>query len=105
MAKGDVVKDQCLGPSGPINVTGYVLPWRLDEDQPVMVELNGTFFVPVFSTEAKLNESLLAKQVKFAIKHIHNGSEFLASCLPQMRVMVDPWITDHGTTRWTEPTV
>jgi hypothetical protein len=57
----------------------------------------------VFSTEEKLNESKIAKEVKFTIKQIGDGGEFLNSVIPHIRVMVDPWITDQGTTRWVEP--
>jgi hypothetical protein len=96
-------KERRIRIGDPIDVTGYFIPWRLDEDQPQCVELNGIYFVPVFSTEAKLNESKLAQEVKFTMKQIDDGEKFLESVIPHMRVMIDPWITERGTTRWKEP--
>lgn len=85
-----------------VDLNGYVFPWRLDEDQPVLVQLEDTYFVVVFSTPAKLAEA--RPQIgPHRIKQIEDSYEFLDSVLPHFRVMLDPWIvSETNTTRFTE---
>jgi hypothetical protein len=87
-----------------LDLDNYLLPWRLDQDQPQLIELNGVKFLPVFSTYEKLIESRLATQVKFTTKVILDGREFLDSVRGQIRIMIDPWVdTETNKTHWVEP--
>jgi hypothetical protein len=97
------MKELSRGPAPCLD--GYLIPWRMDEDQPQLLEIEGTNFIPVFSTEEKLNEAMALLQVRYSIKQISEERTFLESVLPHARVMIDPWINEAGNTRWLEPSL
>lgn len=79
-----------------------LLPWQLADEQPVFIKLEDVVFVAVFTTEEKLTAAARIFNCSYRIKQIDNGIEFLDSVTPHVRVMVDPWITAQGNTRFTE---
>jgi hypothetical protein len=90
--------------SKPIKQEGYLLPWNKETENPCLIDLEGVTFVPVFSTKKKLDEHLAITDYKHevSIKRIDDTDEFLESVLPYYRVMLDPWVTEYSTTRFTE---
>lgn len=85
------------------DLTGKFLPWRLDIDQPVLLRIENTLFLPVYSTEEKLRSSMvIARQTRYKIKHIDDGRDFFDSVKGKIRVCLDPWITPEGNTRFQE---
>ncbi len=94
-------------PLARMNLTGMFFPAYLDDDQPCLVVLEGVHFLPIFSTVEKLQEQLpiINPLAPTKVKQITDGRECLESVLGYgLRVMLDPYVTDHGTTRWTEVT-
>jgi hypothetical protein len=95
-----------------VNIDGYLFATyesRKVEDgqsvKPFLLDLEGIKFLPVFSTEEKLIEALERVglgDVKLEIKRIDCGTLFLESVAGLVRVMVDPWITPEGNTRFVE---
>jgi hypothetical protein len=92
-----------------IDIVGHVIPWR--DDQPVMMMLTGTtdWFLPVFASVEKLRELMAATKTEYdSFKQVDDQPEFLKSIPPEtltgerIRIMVDPYITRHGTTRFRE---
>ena len=85
------------------SIAGFLLPWRMDIEQPVILTLDGADFVPVFSTEDKLHTAMgLCGIDHYRVKQIEDHAEFLVSVAGSVRVMADPWATERGTTRFTE---
>lgn len=88
----------------PVNITGHFMAVFLDDGQPVCVSIEGVRFLPVFSTAEKCREvtERACLALPWKIQIITDGRDFLSSVLPQVRVILDPWVTDHKTTRFTE---
>jgi hypothetical protein len=96
-----------------INITGYLMPWDVEFDQPVYLPLTGTpdQFILVFRAIIQLEEfcSIHVRNKLYKIKHIDDGIVMINS-LPywlipdemRLRIMVDPWITEKGTIRFIE---
>ena len=90
-------------PDRHIVITGNLMPWRLDCEQPVLVFIEQIPFLPIFTTEARLRQTMQDIGISdYKIKQIEDGREFLESVIDQIRIASDPWITDRGTTRFTE---
>jgi len=86
-----------------IDLKDKLIAVYIDDDQPVLFYLGGTFFLPLFSTPEKLVEAMAIAGVKaFHVKTITDHDDFLDSVAGQVRLMLDPWRTEHGTTRFTE---
>lgn len=93
-----------------LDITGYVFPWS--DESPALLSLidYGTdVFLVVYSTLEKLKSMMATLEMSYdSIKRIDNGNVFLESIplhLPdgkKLRIMVDPWVTDQKTTRFTE---
>ncbi len=87
-----------------MDVTGYVFPWN--GAQPVYVDVEGAIFLPLFSSAEKLREMMMKTAVAYvSIKQVVGDQmEFLTSFPPDLgvRIMVDPWVTDEGNTRFKE---
>jgi len=98
-----------------------LLPWSLKTDNPLWVYMQGCDnpFLILFSTEEKLrigmemvakSQKTIEQRVSFSpamygIKQVDDGDDFLSSIweqMPEARVIVDPYETDEGKTRWTE---
>lgn len=90
----------------PADVAGWLLPWRLDQDQPWLFTLEGTDWLPVFSTELKLRGAMARAGVPehaYRAKQITETGDFVRSAVEGgVRVMADPWVTPEGNTRFTE---
>jgi len=87
-------------------LNGLLLGLFEDDNQPLLFTLEGQLFIPLFTTKEKYET---AKQTACAniqrpikLKVITDHDEFLDSIPTTIRIMVDPWATDRGTTRWTE---
>lgn len=102
-----------LSDNKPVNIDGYlfaVYDSRKVEDgqavQPFLLRLEGVEFLPIFSTQEKLEAALelagMDKDVAMQVKRIDSGVAFLESVAGFVRVMVDPWITPEGNTRFVE---
>lgn len=72
-----------------VRVTGCLLGWK--DDQPVLMVNEDIFYLPIFSTEAKLRAMMERIQVEgYTIKHIDDGYDFLGSVKGQVKVCLDP---------------
>jgi hypothetical protein len=89
--------------SKPIQPSGYLLPWNKRDEQPCFIAIEGVEFIPVFSTEEKLNKHLdiVGYNFEVSIKMINDTDEFMDSVQPY-RVALDLWHTERNTTRFTE---
>lgn len=87
-----------------IVIDGYLLPWR--QEQPVSIIVEGVWFIAIFSTMKKLEQSMEFAGVKeYSIKQIDDGIDFIDSIKEQGgRIMLDPYIV-NGNTRFTEITL
>lgn len=91
-----------------VDLTGHFLAYSAGK--PLMLKLEDTLFLPVFSTPEKLTETfeLAGVTEMITIKIITDVGEFLDSVHSMrgsahtMRVMMDPWVTEEGNTRFTE---
>lgn len=92
---GRIVLDGCLfGVYGEDPATGAV--------SPCFLEIAGNDVLAVFSTEAKLEACYQFAGIAPAkVKAIMDGLDFLDSLPPDVTVVLDPWITERGTTRFT----
>jgi len=95
-------------PVGPppkeIDLSGKLFP-VYDDGQPVLMRIPGSVktYFPVFSEEEKLRKTMGEIKLDFhKIKLIQVGGEFFASIPLNITVIIDPWITDKKTTRYTE---
>lgn len=69
---------KALGPSRPIDLTGYLMPWR--NEQPVWIAMEGRQFLPVFSTLDRLIATMdEAHAPAYTVKEITDGFDFLDS--------------------------
>lgn len=87
-----------------LKIDGYLLGGWLDNQQPVLVMLEGATLLPIFSTKDKMDEffaTVLPKGRRWQAKQICDGPTFLSSALAQVRVVLDPYQVG-GRTRWTE---
>lgn len=90
-----------------ISLTGCLIP-SLANRQPVLLRMHGSndLFLPVFSTHEKLVAGMaLANTPYDRIQEIQDGAEFLASLEENtvvIRVIVDPYKHESGTTRFLE---
>lgn len=93
-------------PPEEVSLGGLLLPWH--EGQPSLIELPGAgdsylVAVALFSTLEKLESAMKAVAVPYqSVKKIDDSRSFLVSIPPQILVVVDPWITPEGTTRYTQ---
>jgi len=97
-------------PSGEVVLTGMLFPW--DGRQPVLLSMPGSllFYLPLFSTEEKLRETMKQAGVPFrSIKHVDDGAVFLASvygdnpgALETLAVILDPYFLPSGRVRFTQ---
>jgi hypothetical protein len=85
-----------------IYVTGYFLAMRSNSLEPVLYEIEGTKFVPIFSTVEKLRDSMSFAHVdEYDIKTITDGIDFLESIEEAgFNGILDPYIV-NGNTRFT----
>lgn len=92
-----------------MDINGYLLAWFYN--QPHVIKLNGCddWFLPIFSTVAKLHEhldhvsrKLNTKPPPYTIKKIDDGKEFFDSVYGQARIMVDPVVISDDHTKWVE---
>jgi hypothetical protein len=79
------------------------LPWNKTDEQPCFILIEDVEFIPLFSTEEKLNEHLNFIKYKFetSTKMITDMDDFLDSISPY-RVALDPYTTERFTTRFIE---
>jgi hypothetical protein len=88
------------------DLTGMFLPFNPFTNNPVFLELDGKFLMPLFSTEEKYNAAKEWAGFDFAkIKRITNPEEFMESIALskkeiEFHVVVDPYITPEGNTRF-----
>lgn len=87
------------------NITGCLTPFR--NGQPILIQLpeNPNFWVAVFSTKYKMEESCVDLGIEnYAIKQITDGIDFIESIVEHgIRIMLDPYILrSENKTRWTE---
>jgi hypothetical protein len=95
-------------PTGRIIETtldGKLLPWA--KGQPVWIEAEwarpGEVYLPVFSTREGLERGMAEFNARYErIKKIDEQEGFLASLPPEIKVMLDPYRTPEGKTRWKE---
>lgn len=75
-------------------------------EQPILIRMPNinSYFVAVFSTVEKLEEEMIRLGIKdYKIKYITNTMEFASSIFEEnVRIMLDPYGTDHNTTKWIE---
>ena len=69
-------------PPQPIDITGYLIPWDHAKNCPVCVNIEGTWWLPLFSTRERLETEMHragfdAKAI--GIKKIDDVDEFLIS--------------------------
>lgn len=98
----------------PVNITGYFMPTHA-RNTPVLLGMPGTddLFVVVFSTEEKLAALMAAFDIAYArIAIVTNGRELLDEIEERnrtgdrpyrVRLAVDPYKTEEGRVRFTEP--
>lgn len=89
-------------PVHSVEVTGLFIGLYAD-GQPFLLEVSGHQFFPLFSTPEKLREATVIGHAgePVHVKQITDGGEFLAS-VSGVRLMLDPWITPDGRTRFKE---
>jgi hypothetical protein len=93
-------------PPEEVLLDGMLLPWHAG--MPSLIELPGAGdthlqAVVVFSTVAKLEAAVKAISLPCSsIKRIDEHWAFLASIPAELLVVVDPWVTPQGTTRYTQ---
>ena len=87
-----------------VNVTGFLIGVYVDTEQPVFFMLEGIQFLPIFSTVEKYEQAMRTACLPgpAKIKKITDHAEFLDSVNGKVRLMLDPWLTERGTTRFTE---
>lgn len=94
-------------PERAISLTGCLFGIYAEVEgavMPVTFELEGETLLPVFSTPEKLRAAFIAAGIEggdYAIKQIMDGKTFLDSAIEHFPVILDPWKTDRGTTRFT----
>jgi hypothetical protein len=93
-------------PEKPVELAGCVFG-IFGEDgggriRPVLLTVSGVECLAVFSTKEKMDEAYKqAGVIAIAkVKKIDGGRGFLESLPPDMPVILDPWLTDRGTTRF-----
>lgn len=93
----------------PVALESYILPCHLDRQPWIVMGKDGAPYVAVFSTKEKLEEAIDRMSFKRDDLHlmkIDETAEFVSSLREQgVRVMIDPWLTPEGNTRWIEPLV
>lgn len=100
---------ELVGKIATVNVTGYLLGmWSAGN--PVIITIPGDgYFLPLFSTKEKYDSLAAFGHFEEATcKKIEDHKEFVQSIMENepfrngtIRLIVDPWITDKGTTRFT----
>jgi hypothetical protein len=91
-----------------LSIIDHKVPWR--DGQPVFMCLDGTndWFLPLFSDIDRLETMAAAINLPYdGVKNIDSQSEFLDSIPYRMegrriRIMIDPYQTERGTTRYKE---
>lgn len=99
-------EERFLGQIRSANLDGYFMPFQLHE-QPWLIQMPGnpSFWVPVYSSIEKLEESCAELGIKsFKVKQITGSRDFVKSLVEQnIRVMLDPYaVRSENKTRWTE---
>ncbi len=90
-------------PNRAVNVKGMFIGVYLDGSGPVFLKLEKQTFLPIFSTADKYNEAMKIANITGAkIQIITDHNEFMDSVYGKVRLMLDPYLTDHGTTRFAE---
>ncbi len=91
-------------PDRKISVAGMFMGVYVDDNSPVLFALEGVEFLPIFSTSVKFHAAMgrAALRCPAKIQQITDHAEFIDSVRGKVRLMLDPWTTDHGTTRFTE---
>jgi hypothetical protein len=94
-------------PPTSVNLTGKYIGVYLSNAQPVTFILEGVEFLPVFSTPEKYEAGMAAVALPSPakIQVITDHAEFIESVYGKVRLMLDPWRTERGTTRFTELTI
>jgi hypothetical protein len=91
----------------PTSITGNLMPVYKEElpglCRPVLIEIEDTEFVPIFSTVEKLYKAMqfIGKEGQYKIKQIDDGELFLEEVLPHYRIARDVRM-ENGKVRWTE---
>lgn len=75
--------------------------------QPVLFEFEGVHFLPIFTSIGKFADAMIqtfapARRDEIKPQVITDHAEFIDSVAGKVRLMLDPWITEAGTTRFTE---
>lgn len=87
-----------------INLNGCLSPFK-DNGQPWLVKMpeNPHFWVVVFTTKAKLEESCVELGIAdYTIKQVIDGRDFVDSIVEGgTGIMLDPYVVENKT-RWTE---
>lgn len=87
----------------PVELTGWLLPWR--NGQPVLIELPGApaSAVPVFDAPEDLRRCMADVGVtNYTIKQVTDGIDFAASVEEGGAIVAaNPRPTGQGTTAWT----
>lgn len=92
-----------ITPPQPASVKGMFIGVYLETNAPVLFKLEDVEFLPIFSTPEKFEWAMrFAKIQRYKIQIITDHNDFMDSVAGKIRLMLDPWHTDHGTTRWTE---
>jgi len=71
-----------IGPAYSIDMSGYIFPWRRDCEQPVLLEMGGEFWVPIFETLEQLRETMTVCGIErdiYRLKKIDDADDFLLS--------------------------
>jgi hypothetical protein len=75
-------------------VTGKFLPWRILTRQPVLIDIDGETFLPIYSTVEALKksiDSLAGLPEDYSIKKIDDGCQLLLGLIgTSVRVALDP---------------
>jgi hypothetical protein len=85
-------------------IEGRLIPYL--DNKPMLLELNGKFLMPLFSSKEKYDEA--AKWTDFSsaqLKVINDSGQFIRSVQAakskiKFHVVVDPYVTPEGNTRF-----
>lgn len=85
-----------------MTISGMLLAFWKGAASPITIIIENEQCLPIYSEKEKLETSMKDLKIEeYDIKQIDNGAEFLESVIPHFRVVLNPYITPEGNTRFT----
>lgn len=87
-----------------IDINELYLGVYLSDNTPVLFKVEGIYFLPIFSSVEKYETAMKLSNLPDPAKMqvVTDKTEFFLSISGKVRVMLDPWVTEEGNTRFLE---